>query len=1094
MMDGYLIPQGSGGGKNPPSAPTEAPNTLRSRMTARILYLVSEGRIEGLVAGYKSIFLNDTAVEATDGSANLFVDVGMRLGDAVQDHMDGFPTAEASFAGPGLVRKADSPPIQSLDLTGRDRWSVTITVRSLYLVDGQNNVVPNSVAFRIEWRVGAGTWHTAWDSSIDGKTVSPYPKQFFFPATYNGVISVRVTRVSDDPADSKDASEFEWTSYSAITDQKLMYPGSAYFGIKFDAEKFPNGIPTATFEVNGIQCEVPTNYDPITRVYSGTWDGTFKRAWTDNPAWIFWTLATDPRWGAGTALSAGIVSPSAAYAAAASLVDRWTLYSISQYCDEQVPDGYGGTEPRYTFNAWINTADEAYRVLSALASCFRGMIYWGRGQIVPVIDRPTDPVKLVTPANVIDGLFRYEGTALRARHSIVRVRWRDPEQGYREAVEVVSDGALMAEVGIRYVDYEAIGCTKRSMARRMGRWVLYTERYESGTVSYTASADHADAMPGEVVLVQDPKLAGVEYSGRLLIGQTNPYQFEVDRPITFSSGISYWLRVVKADGSISASLPITNAPGTTQTVTTSAAPGGELLPEAVWIITASNLAPVPYRVLAVEEGDEQTYNVVALRHYPGKYGFIEEGLDLGDDPWTLYEDPFRPLTPPTNLGVEEYLTGVGSTALVRVVFSWSPALDNRIRGYEAQALQPGRVIQTAATQGASVTFPDLVPGEYTFQVRPAGQNGQVGAWVTTGTVTVDGFIDPPDPPSSLAISAGIRQMTMRWVRPFNANSRFLRTVEVWAASNGFNNDDDGVGDPAFDNLPAAPSSGAFTKVGESSGTSFTHTGLEPSHVWYYKLRSADVFGSFSSLVGPIGARTSYLIAADIRDGIINTAKFASNIAPVELITTLSTVLPDGAIAFNITDGKLYKRVGGAWVPLVNTDDLSGTITSTQIADGGITTPKLAANAVTAAKIAALTITANELAANSVIFGKVAAGAIRATEIYAGELRAYHLASDTIITETLQVANLIIGTEKIYPGSFSTAYGAGNYAGDILMDTGYPYAWTELCSLTINVASGEQGRVMVVCDDNVGSANGITLVAFSEPGGGGGGSGGSGGGE
>lgn len=1032
-----LPPEGAGGGRGgqsqQASAPIEEPNTLRSRMRATVLYLVSEGPIKGLVDGtngLKCIYLNDTAVMANDGSMNLSVGADWRLGDASQSHIAGIPSAEASFAGPGLVRKVDSPPaVRTLDMTGRDRWSVNITVRSLYLVDANNNIGPNSVEFRIEWRVGVGAWNVIFSGAITGKCVAPYVKQYKFGAVHNGPVDVRVIRISDDPADSRNASEIEWSGYSVITDQKMMYPNAAYFALVFDAEKYPSGLPTATFDIEGLLCEIPSNYNPTTRAYTGVWDGTFIRAYTDNPAWIFWTLATDPRFGAGTALSAGIVSPSAAYAAASGLVDRWVLYSIAQYCDESVPDGLGGFEPRYTFNAWINSADEAYRVLSAIASAFRGMIYWGRGQIVPVIDRPTSVSKLVTPANVIDGLFRYEGSALRARHSVVRVRWRDPAQGYREAVEVVEDPALMAEVGIRSIDYEAVGCTKRSMARRMGRWILYTERYENGTVSYLADLDHANVMPGEVIHVQDPNLAGVSFSGRLARGQVAAGQLDLDREVTFTSGITYSIRVVMANGAISAALPITNSPGTTATVTVSSGPAVEVLPEAVWMITATNVAPVPYRVLAVEETEDQQYAITALRHYPGKFDFIENGLSLADDPYTIIEDPTRPLAPPTGLAVQEFLAGVGSTALVRVILSWTPPTDNRIRGYEAQAITGDIAVQSATTRGSTITFVDLTPGSYVFRVRSQGSNGEVSAWVATTLTAIDGVNEPPGPPSALSISSGIRRIALNWTNPA---ARFLRGIEVFAVGLGFNN----ASDDPYASLPTAPSFGSFTKIGEVAGTSFIHDGLLPSHVWYYYVRAIDIFGTPSTLVGPIGARTSYLVAADIRDGIINTAKFAASIAPVNLIPNLSATGADGDVAFNTDDQKLYKRVTGAWVPIVRTEDLAG-----QIAAG-------------------------QIAANAVVAGKVAAGAIRSAEIASGEIRANHLAAEEIIAQSVQVADLIVGTTKITGNGVTAIYADSQYKVVVVDRPLTSYYQLTMASVEFTIPGEHDGKVVIMMEAGI----------------------------
>ncbi|RVT96255.1 host specificity protein J [Rhodovarius crocodyli] len=953
---------GLGGGGS--SGGREAENTLRARNILRVLYLISEGPIAGWQTdeARKSIFLteNQTPIIAADGSTNFeMVDVQWRLGDAGASYIEGFPSAEDTFAGPGRVTADNTPQIRTVDLTSRDRLKVGIQLPAMYHQDDKGNVDPTSVSLRIEWRPSSGgPWQSLQSDTISGKCVSPYSKVYSWAKPYNGIIDIRVVRETPDPADTKTGNLIDWVSYSAVLDQKMLYPGCAYVALAFDAEKFNGQIPQVTFAPLGLYCDVPTNYDAETRTYSGLWNGTFKQAWTRNPAWIFWTLATNPRWGAGRALAAGLVNPTAAYQAAASLVDRWTLYSIAQYCDETVPDGFGGMEPRYQTDLWINSDDEAYRVLQSIASSFRAMIYWGGGKIVPVADRPSEPKKLVTRSNII-GDFLYEGASQRSQHSLVRVRWRDPVTGYREAVELVDDPELMRAVGYRPIDYEAVGCTSRSQARRMGRWILFTEKYEDRMVRWTASRDHANVVPGDIVLIQDSKLAGLQLSGRLACTPTSNSQLQLDRSVTFEAGKTYSFAVVLPSGDLSALTPLTNGPGTTDLVLLQTPLGQVPIAEAVWVITASDLAPVHYRVLHVkEDAEEGTYEISAARHYPGKYDMIEQGLALEDTPFSIERDPYRAVPVPTNLQVEEYVGGQANTALLRVIFSWTSVQDTWVTGYEAEAIREGALQAAQLVAGATVEFADLQPGNYTFRVRSLGRQGATSAWAYIDAVNVDGRADPPAPPTGLTAEGGIRANVIRWN---SAASRHLRGTQVWASSN------------------ATFSAGG--QVGEAPFGSFIHSGLLPNQTWFYWIRSVDTFGQTSGWVGPVQATTSLLVAADLTQGIIDTAAFAAGIAPVMLIDDLTASAANDTVAFNKADGQLYRRNGGTWVNSVPAVAITGSLSSdqiegldaaklageigeTQISDGAISTPKLAAGAVTAANLAAGSVTTSALAVGS----------------------------------------------------------------------------------------------------------------------------------
>lgn len=1052
-MSADLPLRGAGGGSGsskPPPAPYEAPNSLITTNTLRTLHLIGEGVLEGLVDGGRSIYLNDTPLIAADGSANVQgVGWEWRDGSPGQAPIEGFPTVETPLAVGVEVSTTNGPVTRTVNLTAIDRLRIIVQVNGLLEQRDNGDLVGSEVRYRVDYRAtgSTGAWTVAFDDTISGKTTSQYQRSVSFSvAGRTGSHDIRVTKLTADSTISKLVNGLFWFNITTILDQKLSYPGSALIGLALDAKNLSGSVPTLTFEVKGLRCWVPSNYDPATRLYAtsgpgtsgGMWDGSFQRAYTDNPAWIAYTLCVEPDFGIGREIGA-------------AGVDKWSLYAIAQYCDELVPDGFGGAEPRYSFNAVINQRDEAFRVLQAVASSFRAMVYWGGGQVVFVADRPASPVKLVTPANVMDGRFEYEGASLKVRHSVAKIRWRDPSLGYRIAVEVVDDAALIAEVGIREIEIDGIGVTSRGLARRLGRWILYSEQYETDILRYRAAFDHADVRPGQVILVQDPSLAAVAFSGRLAaVGSAT--SVTLDRAVTLTSGQSYALRVALPDGSISDPLPVTTPAGSATTVTL-AAPGLPApLPAAgaVWTLVASNVAPTQWRIISVAEEADGSYAVTALRHYPGKYALVEQGLALSDDPFTLYpRSPTTPLAPPENVVATEFIGGIGDTALLGVTVSWTPASDPRVTGYEVQAVQAGRVAYEAATSTrTSIDFRDMVAGTYVFQVRSVGAD-QVSTWAATGEIMVDGRADPPTAPTSLAAQGAIRQNIVTWTTP---TGRHYRTTEIWASSTS--------------------SFAAGGKVGESDRGQFLHTGLLPNTARWYWVRAADAFGQFSAWVGPVSATTSLLVAADITDGILSTAKFAASIKPVAVPATSGELaalrtadqlvypqatLTDSLTGQALTAGRLYRWTGTAWFDVVSAAGvtgqltnaqiadlaaakLTGQITTTQITDSAISTAKLAAgavstaklaagavtadtiasNAITAVKLAASAVTADKVAANAITAGKIAAGAISSTEIAAGAIRATNLAAETLITQSGQIGSLVVDTLQINNGAVTTA--------------------------------------------------------------------------
>lgn len=939
---------GSSGAKKS-RAPVEAPNNLQGKQTYRTIHLISEGTVYGWNTQEefeKSVYFDGTPLRAEDGTLNFKgVIVDGRDGSPGQPPFTGIPAQPESISSVGAqIKKADGSLTRTFDVTNASRVKLLFSCPGLVEYKDNGDIVGQAVEFQVDVRRtgSSGGWRRLANCRISGKTTSTYPLIITAPNANSGNVDFRITRVTDDaPIGGKIYNTLVWDSFGTIIDRQLEYPGSAMVAVNFDASLFTSGLPTITFKKKHLLCQVPLNYDPVARTYAnsgpgttgGYWNGSsFKTAYTNNPAWILYNLVTNPNWGLGRYLPAGVM-------------DQWSVYDIARYCDEMVSDGYGGQEPRYTFNGTINTREEGLRVLQAVASTFRGMVYWSAGKIVVVADMPKDPVKIFGPANVVDGRFEEEHSSLRARHSLVRVRWRDPQVNYAQAVDIVENRELLIAAGPRETDYEAIGCTSRGLARRFGRWVTYTEQYEDKTLRFKTTIEHCDAGPGDIILVNNPKQAGLRRFGRA--SAISQYSVTVDAAVTLSAGQTYSLRVELPDGTISDVVPVTNGAGTHTTLTLGApglpTGGNAPFPGTTWMLLGSDLAPTQWRVISVSEEQDGTFAFTCLRHFPGKYGLVENGLALDDTPYTVWPSSTRPLPAPTGLDVVESVGGIGATASLQVLFSWQPPDDPRIQGYEAQAVSPGQVVDATSTAGSSVLFTGLTPGPLTFQVRSVAAGGMTSAWAATSLINVDGLADPPAPPTNLNARGGIRIISVSWNRP-TSGDRHIRAFEVWKS-----------------NSATFSAGGTY---GEVNGTSIIVSDLVASTTHWFWVRSKDTFGQASNWVGPISATTSILITADIDDAMITTAKFAQGLSPVKIIANnLSSTdtgghgVSEGDVAVSTADGKLYRRTSGAWVAVVRAVDMVGVLTDAQLQDldaskllGTIPDSKFAAQSITTSKL------------------------------------------------------------------------------------------------------------------------------------------------
>jgi predicted phage tail protein len=753
--------------------PVEAPNTLQSNAVARVIDLLSEGEVDGLVNGLQSVFFDNTALENVDGSLNYTnVQIDTRAGLPDQTPILGFSDVETEVAVGTQVKVGSPGPIVRA-ISNPDATSVRVTLQIPQLTSTDSStgdISPTSVSIVIDVQPSWGNYTQVVADTISGKTTSAYERSYRFALFAEGAPwNVRVTRVTADSTSSLLQNSTFWARYTEIEDFQLIYPDSALVAIAVDAQSFGNQVPKRTYEIKGIKLQVPANYDPISRAYIGIWDGTFKTAWSDNPAWVLYDLITNERYGLGQFVPA-------------TSVDKFGLYTIAQYCDGLVPDGSGGQEPRFTFNGVIATADDALKVLTTLASVFRGMVFWGPSGVAVACDMPADPVKLVVPANVIDGTINYSGSALKSRHTIAFVTWYDPANSYQPNIEVVEDADAIASFGWRLTEIVAFGCTSRGQAHRFGRWILDSEKNETETATWVASWDQADVFPGDIVEIADPAYSGADFGGRIAGVAGDAKSLTLDRPVTIEAGKSYTISVVLADGTV-ADRPTITGISTTNILSFNAALSPAPIVGAIWVLTSTSVAPRRFRVIARLETDKHLFQITGLLHDPNKYARIELNITLEAVSYTQL--PVGLIAAPTALVASEHLTLVsGGIVRSRVLLSWTASADARVVFYEVQVKPPGQNWQTASpgsTAGISIDLFDLIAGDWGFRVRAISNLGMLSPWLTLETVALAGLLAPPDNITNLHFSHVDLTSTIKWdeITDFRPHRYEIRKGSTW---------------------------------------------------------------------------------------------------------------------------------------------------------------------------------------------------------------------------------------------------------------------------------------------------------------------------
>ncbi|MEF3544913.1 host specificity protein J [Citrobacter freundii] len=756
--------KGRKGGSSSSRTPTEQPDDLQSVAKAKILVALGEGEFAGQLTA-KDIYLDGTALENADGSQNFSgVTWEFRAGTQAQKYIQGIPGTENEI---NVGTEVSSATAWTRTFTNTQLSAVRLRLKwpSLFKQEDNGDLVGYSINYAIDLQTDGGTWQTVLNTSVTGKTTSGYERSHRIDLPQAGSTwTIRLRKITADANSAKIGDTMTLQSFTEVIDAKLRYPNTALLYIEFDSSQFNGSIPQISCEPRGRVIRVPDNYDPDTRTYSGTWQGAFKWVWTDNPAWIFYDLVITDRFGLGNRLSA-------------ANIDKWTLYQVSQYCDQPVPDGKGGsgTEPRYTCNVYVQDRNDAYTVLRDFAAIFRGMTYWGGDQIVALADMPRDVDYAYTRANVIDGRFTYSSSTTKTRYTTALVSWSDPDNAYADAMEPVFEQPLVARYGFNQLEMTAIGCTRQSEANRKGRWGILTNNKDR-VVSFDVGLDGNIPQPGYIIAVSDELLSGKVMGGR--ISAVNGRVIKLDRVADAAAGDRLILNL-PSGASQSRTIQAVNGEFITVTTAYSETPQAE----AVWVVESDELYAQQYRVVSVSDNDDGTFSITGAWHDPDKYARIDTGAIIDQRPVSVI--PPGNQSPPANIVISSFSVVQQNISVETMRVSWDQA-HNAI-AYEAQwRRNDGNWVNVPRSSTTSFDVSGIYAGRYLVRVRAINAAEISSGWGYSEEKTLTGKVGNPPKPVGFAttpINWGIR---LNWGFPANTGDT-LKTEIQYTANSDFSN-------------------------------------------------------------------------------------------------------------------------------------------------------------------------------------------------------------------------------------------------------------------------------------------------------------------
>ncbi|WP_272685627.1 TipJ family phage tail tip protein, partial [Providencia sp. PROV130] len=734
--------QGAKGGSSKPRTPVEQKDSLLAESTAKLLLAISEGEIAGGLDD-TCIFLDDTPIGNADGSKNFEgVTWEFRAGSEHQEYIQGIPSVDNEIAV-GMELKDDQPYVRTVNNTQLSAIRIRLSVPQFLQQHDNGDTTGYRVDYVIELSTDGAGYKDVVKSAFDGKTTSEYPRthRIDLPKASTGW-QVRVRRLTKNQNNARIADRINISAIAEVIDAKLRYPNTALLFITFNARQFNNRIPKVSVRPQGgLLIKVPINYDPMNRTYSGVWDGTFKLAATNNPAWVFYDLVLNNRYGCGDRIKA-------------SQIDKWDLYKISQYCDELVPDGHGGDgkEPRFLCDVYIQSQESAYTVLRDIAAIFRGMTFWADNKVKAVADMPASIFRTFTNANIVGGKPSYSGGSTQNRYTQALVSFTDINNHSNDDIEPVVDLKLQRRYKtVRKVELSAIGCTRRSEANRRGRWALLTNANDR-MISFATGLEGAIPSPGHIIAVADSSLAGRNTGGR--ISSVEGRKITLDRITSIKAGDRLIVNL-PSGGSEGRTVTAVNKKVVTVSVEYSQVPQKE----AVWVVDSDDLAVQLYRVINISDNGDNTYTINGTIHNPDNYDHIDSGARIDERPITVIPPNVQPA--PKNVRISSYSQVDQGIAFTTLRVDWEAA-ESAI-AYEAEWRRDnGNWINAPRTSTLGFEVNGIYAGRYQVRVRAINASEISSVWASAEETQLNGKEGNPPKPLNLRSTSEVWGITLDW--------------------------------------------------------------------------------------------------------------------------------------------------------------------------------------------------------------------------------------------------------------------------------------------------------------------------------------------
>ena len=745
---------GAKGGEEKPKTPTEAPDSLRSVAIAKMLIAVGEGEFEGTPTA-RDIYLDNTPLQDPQGNMNFpNVKWEWRTGAVDQTYIQGIPSVENETTISTELRSG-TPWVRAINNTQLSAVRVRFAWPALQSVDAGGNINGYRIEYKVELATDGGAYQPVLSEAVDGKTTSVYERtrRIDLPKATTGWL-MRITRITPNQNNNKISDTMQIAGFTEVIDAKIRYPNTALLYIEFSAEQF-RSIPAVTVETKLKKMQVPSNYDPVSRSYSGVWDGTFKQAWTDNPVWMTYDITTADRFGLGRRIKPW-------------MVDKWELYRISQYCDQLVPDGKGGQEPRFICSLNLQSKADAWSLLRDISAIYRGMTYWAQGQVFTLSDMPraTDFDFAYTRANVIDGKFTYSSASERTRYTRALVSYDNPLNNYDTDVTAVTDQKLQRRYGDNPLEISAIGCTRESEAQRRGKWALLTNSKDRA-VTFKVGLDGRIPLPGYVIPIADELLAGRAIGGR--ISAVNGKVIKLDRDTQAKPGDRLILNLPdgKCEGR---TVEVVSGRQVTVTVAYSVTPE----PELVWALDADDLAVPLYRVVSVARPEPGVFEISAVQYDPSKFAHIDTGARLEERPISVI--PITVVPPPASITLTSSYAVDQGIAISTMNISW-PAVAGAVAYDVEWRKDSGNWIKVQRTGSTSVDVTGIYSGAYLARVRSVSAFEISSIWKSSNLTNLEGKTGLPPAVSSLTTKGELFGISIKW--GFPAGAEDTQRTELW---------------------------------------------------------------------------------------------------------------------------------------------------------------------------------------------------------------------------------------------------------------------------------------------------------------------------